>query len=267
MKNSDATYRDSDKVKLARDLVFSRGHTNPLLKKSRPVEPAELSLQQVEELTRIKQEARRAYRRKDFVQALARFSDALAIVPGDLEFSYYQALCLFQLHQWERAEELLRQVVEQDELRLLPDVRKLLALTLLKRKKFAEAEKLLSEAVRDYKDDTQLMNMLGYCLERQDKLAEAEKVLLRLLDCDPENPNGLNSLAYIYCRLQKNYTEAIAMVKKALAKEPRNPAYLDTLGMLYARRGNHAAARKMLKQALEYAPGNPEIMAHLTQLH
>ncbi len=72
------------------------GNKNPLLKKQ-PVGPSELSLQQVEELTRLKDDAKRAYRRKDFVQALARFEDATRIVPGDLEFSYYQALCLFQL--------------------------------------------------------------------------------------------------------------------------------------------------------------------------
>jgi Flp pilus assembly protein TadD len=226
----------------------------------------ELSLQQIEELSRIKLEAKRAYRRKDFVQALARLEDATTIVPGDLEFSYYQALCLFQLNQWERAEEMFRRIMELDELRLLPDVRKLLALTLLKRKKLSEAEAILIEATRDRKDDLQLLNMLGYCLERQNKLAEAEKVLLRLLEKDPENANGLNSLAYVYCRLKKNYTDALGMVKKALAKEPKNACYLDTLGMLYANRGNTAAARKTLKRALEYSPGNPEILAHLASL-
>lgn len=241
------------------------GANNPLLKKQSPASP-ELSLQQVEELSRIKNEAKRAYRRKDFVLALARFEDATTVVPGDLEFSYYQALCLFQLHQWDHAEQMFRRIMELDELRLLPDVRKLLALTLLKRKKFAEAESLLTEATRDRKGDLQLMNMLGYCLERQNKLFEAEKVLARVIENDPENANGLNSLAYVYCRLEKNYTDALNMVKKALTKEPKNASYLDTLGMLYANRGNSAAARKTLKRALEHAPGNSEIIAHLTSV-
>lgn len=264
-KNSSATSLADAKKAISISEYLGIATANPLLKKQAQT-PAELSLQQVEELTRIKSDAKRAYRRKDFVQALARFEDAMAIVPGDLEFSYYQALCLFQLHQWERAEEMFRQIMELDELRLLPDVRKLLALTLLKRKKFAEAEKLLTEASRDRKNDLQLMNMLGYCLERQNKLFEAEKVLSRLIESDPENANGLNSLAYVYCRLEKNYTEALAMVKKALAKEPKNAAYLDTLGMLYAQRGNTAAARKTLKRALEHSPGNAEILSHLTSI-
>ena len=83
---------------------------------------------------------------------------------------------------------------------------------------------------------------------------------------DPENTNGMNSLAFVYCRLEKNYTEALALVKKALTREPKNPSYLDTLGMIYANRGNTAAARKTLKKALELAPGHPEIMAHLTRI-
>jgi len=238
---------------------------NSLLKKQQAASP-ELSLNQVEELSAIKQEAKRAYRRKDFVQALARFEDATTIVPGDLEFSYYQALCLFQLHQWEKAEELFRRIMELDELRLLPDVRKMLALTLLKRRRFADAEQILNDSTRDHKQDNQLMNMLGYALERQNKLAEAEKVLAKLIEKDPENSNGLNSLAFVYCRLEKNYNEALTLVKKALTKEPKNPSFLDTLGMLYAFRGNAAAAKKTLGKALEHAPGHPEILAHMTQI-
>ena len=241
------------------------GKPNPLIKKQADG-PGELSLQQVEELSRIKSEAKRAYRRKDFVQALARFEDAAQIVPGDLEFSYYEALCLFQLHQWEKAEELFRRIIELDELRLLPDVRKMLALTLLKRRRFADAEQILNEATRDRRGDMQLLSMLGYALEKQNKLMEAERVLARLMENDPENTNGMNSLAFVYCRLEKNYTEALALVKKALTREPKNPSYLDTLGMIYANRGNTAAARKTLKKALELAHGHPEIMAHLTRI-
>lgn len=264
-QNSNNISPDKHSKTISISEYLKPGTHNPLLKKQ-PTAIPELSLQQVEELSRIKNEAKRAYRRKDFVQALARFEDANTIVPGDLEFSYYQALCFFQLHQWDRAEEIFRRILELDELRLLPDVRKLLALTLLKRKKFAEAESILTEATRDRKSDLQLMNMLGYCLERQNKLFEAEQILSRVIEHDPENANGLNSLAYVYCRLEKNYTEALGMVKKALTKEPKNPSYLDTLGMLYANRGNTAAARKTLKRALEYAPGNPEILSHLTSV-
>lgn len=238
---------------------------NSLLKKQ-TAGSSELSLLQVEELSRIKAEAKRAFKRKDFVHALARFEDATRIVAGDLEFSYYQALCLFQLHQWERAEELFGQIMQLDELRLLPDVRKMLALTLLKRRKYVEAENILSEASRDRKQDMQLLSMLGFALEKQNKLVEAERALARLIEQDPENANGMNSLAFVYCRLQKNHTEALALVKKALGKEPKNAFYLDTLGMLYAGRGNASAAKKTLHKALEYAPGHPEIMAHLSRL-
>ncbi|MFZ5627859.1 MAG: tetratricopeptide repeat protein [Spirochaetota bacterium] len=264
-KNSNTISPDKQRKTISISEYLNPASSNPLLKKQ-PAAQSELSLQQVEELSRIKLDAKRAYRRKDFVQALARFEDATTIVPGDLEFSYYQALCFFQLHQWDRAEEMFRRIMELDELRLLPDVRKLLALTLLKRKKFSEAEKILTEATRDRKSDLQLMNMLGYCLERQNKLFEAEKVLSRVIESDPENANGLNSLAYVYCRLEKNYTDALSMVKKALTKEPKNASYLDTLGMLYANRGNTAAARKTLKRALEHAPGNAEILSHLTSV-
>jgi len=263
IKNSRNTETGKRTISIGEYLNIDK--KNPLVKKQ-AMPDQELSIAQVEELTRIKTEAKRAYRRKDFVQALARFEDATAIMAGDLEFSYYQALCLFQLHQWEKAEDLFRKIMELDELRLLPDVRKMLSLTLLKRRKYAEAEQVLTEAARDRKNDMQLMNMLGFALEKQNKLVEAERVLARLIESDPDNSNGMNSLAFVYCRLEKNYSEALQLVKKALTKEPKNAFYLDTLGMLYANRGNTAAARKTLKKALEYAPGHPEILAHLTRI-
>lgn len=263
--SNNTTSKTKEKKTISIGEYLSLDNKNPLLKKQM-ANPQELSLTQVEELSRIKTEAKRAYRRKDFVQALARFEDAAAIIPGDLEFSYYQALCLFQLHQWDKAEEMFSKIIELDELRLLPDVRKMLSLTLLKRRKFIEAEKVLTEASRDRKGDMQLLNMLGYALERQNKLIEAERVFARLLENDPENVNGMNSMAMVYCRLEKNYTEALDLIKKALTKEPKNAFYLDTLGMLYAFRGNTAAAKKTLKKALEIAPGHPEILAHLTRI-
>jgi Flp pilus assembly protein TadD len=264
-RNSQNTTDRTAKKTISIGEYLNIGKANPLVKKQTGG-PSELSLQQVEELSRIKSEAKRAYRRKDFVQALARFEDAAQIVPGDLEFSYYEALCLFQLHQWDKAEELFIKIIELDELRLLPDVRKVLALTLLKRRKFAEAETILNEATRDRRGDMQLLNMLGYALEKQNKLMEAERVLSRLIENEPDNTNCMNSLAFVYCRLEKNYTEALTLVKKALARDPKNASYLDTLGMIYANRGNTAAARKTLKRALEFAPGHPEIMAHLTRI-
>jgi len=264
MKNSSATPATNKKAISISEYLGIEAK-NPLIKKATHG-AAELSLTEVEELSRIKNEAKRAYKRKNFVEALARFEDAMRIVSGDLEFSYYQALCLFQLHQWEKSEELFRRIMEQDELRLLPDVRKMLSLTLLKRRKFAEAENILVDASRDRKQDMQLLSMLGYAFEKQNKLVEAERVLARLVEHDPNNANGLNSLAFVYCRLEKNYAEAVDLVKKALGKEPKNPSYLDTLGMLYAGRGNTPAARKTLKRALEFAPGHPEIMSHLARM-
>lgn len=264
-KNLKSTAPENKRKTISIGEYLSLDNKNPLIKKQ-PGAPQDLSLAQVEELSRIKLEAKRSYRRKDFVQALARFEDASAILPGDLEFSYYQALCLFQLHQWDKAEEMFRKIMELDELRLLPDVRKMLSLTLLKRRKYVEAEQVLTEASRDRKNDMQLLNMLGFALEKQNKLIEAERVLGKLIENDPENTNGMNSLAFVYCRLEKNYTEALNLIKKALSKEPKNASYLDTLGMLYAHRGNTAAAKKTLKKALEFAPGHPEIIAHLTRI-
>ena len=82
-KNLSSISPDKQRTTISISEYLNPASSNPLLKKQ-PSAQSELSLQQVEELSRIKHEAKRAYRRKDFVQALARFEDATTIVPGDL---------------------------------------------------------------------------------------------------------------------------------------------------------------------------------------
>lgn len=206
------------------------------------------------------------YQKGDYLEALSELEKAIKILPGDLELLFYEAVCLFQLGNLERASSILTQLAELDEDHTLPRLPKMLGMILLRQHKFKEAREYLQSVLSDYNHDLQLRNMIGFAYEREGNLEEAAKVFEYILLEDPHNPNACNSLAYIYYRNGKNLSRALELVKKALEKENDNPAYLDTLGMILAKQGNHESARTALKKALNKDPQNKEILKHLTEL-
>jgi len=82
---------------------------------------------------------------------------------------------------------------------------------------------------------------------------KAEKALLEVLKLEPEQALALNNLAYMYMEHNQHLDKAITMVKRALASEPDNGAYLDTLGWGYFKKGNYKEARKYIEAALKVA--------------
>ncbi|MCS6949980.1 MAG: tetratricopeptide repeat protein [Armatimonadota bacterium] len=100
---------------------------------------------------------------------------------------------------------------------------------------------------------------LGY-LRRYEEAARCyEEVLQRT----PANPVALNNYAYLLAEANTRLDEAEAMANRALAAEPKNPIYLDTLGWIYFRQGRYQQAVQLLEQAVQDAPQEPELRYHL----
>jgi tetratricopeptide (TPR) repeat protein len=63
-----------------------------------------------------------------------------------------------------------------------------------------------------------------------------------------------------------NLQEARELLEKAVAREPRNAAYLDSLGWLYFRLGKVEVAGKHLAEAHRREPDDPTIEEHMGDL-
>ena len=57
--------------------------------------------------------------------------------------------------------------------------------------------------------------------------------------------------------------EALKYAQKAVELSPQRPAYCDTLGWIFYRRGVHQRALALLKDSAAKLPGNPQIQYHL----
>ena len=108
----------------------------------------------------------------------------------------------------------------------------------------------------------------GSALERNGDYAEAEKYFRKSLVLSPNFAAALNYLGYMWADRDENLVEAKGLIEKAVELEPRNAAYLDSMGwVLFKLREPHAALH-WLKMAIEHSDEpDPVLYDHLGDIH
>ena len=94
---------------------------------------------------------------------------------------------------------------------------------------------------------------------------EAAAVMETLLQkYSPDDPGLLNDLGYTWVDAGRNLERATRMIRRAVARDPLNAAYLDSLGWAYYKAGTFAEARKYLDRAVRLRDGrDPVLFTHL----
>ncbi len=204
------------------------------------------------------------YNTKRYQQALEEFRAVDEDPSENSELAYYIGLTLTQLGKYDEGLLYLEQVVNSHTSFLhIYQSRMILGYiySVTGRYKLAEFEfgKLLELGM----ESIQIYASLGYIYYNLNRVDESIQMLSKSLGLDPDYPNALNSLGYIYAAEDLNYEKALAHCRRAVQLSPNNPAYLDSLGWACYKNGDLGDARTYLRKALDLAPGNREIARHL----
>ena len=167
--------------------------------------------------------------------------------PDNDQVAYFLALGYDDLKRYDDAVKLLRRVVE-----LKPDFREArfhLGVLFEKTGRMAEAEIEFRRQLVEKPDDAAALNYLGYSLaDRGLELEQAEGYIRRAVALDPRNGAYLDSLGWVHYKLGRS-TEAVAELRKAADALPEDDTVLDHLGDAYAAGGDVAAAWRVWKRA------------------
>jgi tetratricopeptide (TPR) repeat protein len=109
--------------------------------------------------------------------------------------------------------------------------------------------------------------LLGAAYERSGKREQAVAEFRRLLDTDPEYHAALNYLGYMFAERGEHLDEAQKLVEKAVALEPDNGAYVDSLGWVYYRLGRFEQARATLERATRLETADGTVQEHLGDVY
>jgi len=130
--------------------------------------------------------------------------------------------------------------------------------------KYAESAEVLTGLINESKTpDWRLLYARGVAYERTNRWAQGEADLKAALAVAPDQPELLNYLGYSWIDRGEHLKEAMAMVEKAVASDPRSGAMVDSLGWAYYRLGDYKKAVEKLEEAVELEAGDPEINNHL----
>lgn len=144
------------------------------------------------------------------------------------------------------------------------DARLTLSDLLRANEQYDESVQMLGELIGETQTpDWRLYYARGAALSQMGRWKEAEADLTAALKLRPDEPELLNFLGYSWIDRGERLKEAMAMVEKAVAANPRSGAMIDSLGWAYYRLGDYKTAVEKLEQAVELEAGDPEINNHL----
>ncbi len=137
-------------------------------------------------------------------------------------------------------------------------------------KNWTEAETSINRAIQlasrqEEKDEAIFIQ--GSIYERQKKYDLAEEAFHKVLADNPKNAAALNYVGYMLADRGTRLEEALGYLRRAVALDPQNGAYLDSLGWVYFKLGNYDLAEANLRRASERIASDPTIHEHLGELY
>jgi tetratricopeptide (TPR) repeat protein len=164
--------------------------------------------------------------------ALAAIREAQQIIPNIAFLHYQEGWIYYHARQWDKAIPLFEGVISR----------------------FATDRRIVK----------QCRFSLSNIYVQQGNRRKGEQILEQVYAEDPEDPSVNNDLGYLYAERGKKLEQAEKMIRKALKAEPKNAAYMDSMGwVLYMRKKYTEALPYLEKSAKDPSGGDATIWDHL----
>jgi tetratricopeptide (TPR) repeat protein len=117
--------------------------------------------------------------------------------------------------------------------------------------------------------DVKIARYLAYVYDMAGDTVKAEISLRKALSLEPENPVSMSSLAIFLIDYNRNIKEGMALIDKALEKNPDNYVFLHNKGWGLYKLGNYQEAAEILQQSwdlrIQNALYNHKAFLHLQE--
>ena len=188
---------------------------------------------------------------RDIPKALDAAGKAIAAYPKDRPLHITQALLYGENAQTDLAATQLRQLLDgtpADDFEIQLD----LAQVYEQGQRWNDAEQTVHAAEKIGSQDSQKEMtgfMLGAIFERQKKYDQAEEQFRKVLEGNPRNSSVLNYYGYMLADRGIRLDEATDLIKRALAEDPENAAYQDSLGWAYFKQNKLPGSRGVSQES------------------
>ena len=113
--------------------------------------------------------------------------------------------------------------------------------------------------------NARILQLVFIALRALDREKEAMALLQEIYELNPDDSIVNNDLGYYWADMGINLDKAEAMIRKALASEPRNVAVLDSFAWVLYKQGRFAEAKNVFERCLKLGtePYHPVILDHV----
>ena len=185
--------------------------------------------------------------------------------PNDIRIGVIYARTLGDAGKPKEGSEILSKLLQSNPSKV--DLYVNLSAIYLQDKRYSDAEKILrrgqEKKLDDEGDRDSLSLQLASVYEKQKDFDRAESLLKEMLKTKPDNAVALNYIGYMLADRGVRLEEAVRYVKEALAIDPRNGAYLDSLGWAFFKLNDLGNAEKYLLEADKIVKNDSTVDEHL----
>jgi predicted Zn-dependent protease len=134
--------------------------------------------------------------------------------------------------------------------------------------RWREVDRESAAAIDRFGEERDLIFARAAALERLDEVDEAATLFRQLVETQPDDASAANYLGYMWADREMNLEEAFELITHAVALDPENSAYLDSLGWVHYRLGDLQEAERWLRRAVDLGGelGDGTIQCHLGEV-
>jgi tetratricopeptide (TPR) repeat protein len=205
------------------------------------------------------------FEKADYINAAVEMEKAVVKFPKNHVINLILGLSLAQNSDHEGALPYLKKSVE-----LNPnDLNSTLAysFSLNQSENADEALVYLERALRIDPKNIQALGMMGLIYDGKELYTKSDSIYTIAVAVDSTDILILNNFAYSLAERGIELEKALRMVQKAVAEDPENSSYLDTIGWVYFKLGDYENAIEYIDKAIETDKSNATLLDHLGDVY
>ena len=130
-------------------------------------------------------------------------------------------------------------------------------------KEYDKATIVLRESLKIYPESRGARHTLAIASDALSYWTESDSLYEGLIKSDENDVQALNNYSYSLVERNIQLNKALNMAKKAIDLEPKNAAYLDTIGWIYYKMDNIEKALSFIRKSIELDNDNAVVLEHL----
>jgi tetratricopeptide (TPR) repeat protein len=219
-------------------------------------------------LNKVLKDAIFQYNRKNVKGSKKLFAKVITGDPKNPDANYYLGLIHAKDYEWKKAVTHLKAVVDLGASYLFTQqCRMILGYIYYNMKDYQKAEEEYLQVLKSKVNIVQVYSALACIKYNLNDEKAALNYAEKACDIDSYNMNAKNTYGFLLCDFDIDIPKGLELLKEVVRKKPYNPAYLDSLGWAYYKKGDKTLAVENLKLAVKMSRNNPEIVGHLEAVY